>query len=222
VAGGWEQEGGRLAARSLAEGDPTRWFDEMYAAGASGRVSMPWNRTEAHPLLSEWAEAHGLTGKRRRAVVVGCGLGADAEYIAGLGFDTVGFDISETAIEIARERTPGSEVDYVTADLLEPPDQWIRAFDLVVEIIAVQALPDPQRRQAIFNVGRMVAPRGTLLAIAAVRDDDAPADPSPPWPLGRDEVEAFADDGLRPIEIELAATPDRPEHPRWRAHFERP
>ena len=218
----WEQEGDRLASRSFAQGDPTGWFDQLYAAGASGRVSMPWNRTEPHPLLVDWAEASGLTGRGRRAVVVGCGLGADAEYIAGLGFETVGFDISETAIEIARQRSPGSAVDYLAADLLDPPEEWLRAFDLVVEVITVQALPDPPRRQAIHNVGRLVGPRGTLLAIAAVHDDDAPSDPSPPWPLRREDVEAFGADGLRPIEIEIATTPDRPARGRWRAQFERP
>jgi SAM-dependent methyltransferase len=213
--GDWEQEGDRLASRSFAEGDPTGWFDRLYAAGASGRVSMPWSRAEPHPLLVEWAQARGLTGAGRKAVVVGCGLGADAEYLARLRFDTVGFDISETAIAIARQRSPGSGVDYVTADLLDPPDQWLRAFDLVVEVITVQALPDPPRGQAIRNVGRLVGAGGTLLVIAAMHDDDAPDDPNPPWPLRRDEVEAFGADWLRPVEIEVADG-------RWRAEFERP
>jgi SAM-dependent methyltransferase len=213
--GDWEEEGDRLASRSFAEGSATGWFDQLYAAGVSGRVSMPWNRTEPHPLLVEWTEARGLTGAGLKAVVVGCGLGADAEYVAGIGFDTVAFDISETAIAIARERSLGSAVDYVTADLLELPDEWLRAFDLVVEIITVQALPDPPRRQAIHNVGRLVGPGGTLFVIAAMHDDDEPDDPNPPWPLRREEVEAFADDGLRPVEIEIA-------HGRWRAEFERP
>jgi SAM-dependent methyltransferase len=213
--GDWEREGDRLASRSFAEGDPTGWFEQLYAAGASGRVSMPWSRTEPHPLLVEWARAQGLAGSGRKAVVVGCGLGADAEHVAGLGFDTVGFDISETAIEIARQRSPGSAVDYATADLLDPPDHWLRAFDLVVEVITVQALPDPPRGQAIRNVGRLVGPGGTLLVIAAVHDDDAPDDPNPPWPLRRDEVEAFGADGLRSVEIEIADG-------RWRAQFERP
>ena len=44
-------------------------------------------------------------------MVVGCGLGADAEYIASLGFDTTGFDttgfdISGTAIRLARQGFP--------------------------------------------------------------------------------------------------------------------
>ena len=55
---------------------------------------------------------------------------------------------------------------YLVADLLNPPADWLHAFDLVVEIISVQALPDPSRRQAIINVGRLVAPAGTLLVVA--------------------------------------------------------
>jgi SAM-dependent methyltransferase len=217
----WEEEEERVAAQSLASGDPTGWFEQLYAAGASGRVTMPWNRAEAHPLLVEWAEKRQLNGGGRRALVVGCGLGADAEYIAARGFDTVGFDISDTAVRIARQRHPESAVRYVAADLLDPPPEWLRAFDLVVEIITVQALPDPPRRQAITNVSRLVGPAGTLLAIAAVHDGDHPADANPPWPLRRDEIEAFATDGLHVAQIELVPLPEDPNEKRWRAEFRR-
>ena len=69
---------------------------------------MPWDRDEPHALLREWAEAHDLRGEGRRAVVVGCGLGADAEYLSRLGFATTGFDIAATAVRLARERHPGT------------------------------------------------------------------------------------------------------------------
>jgi SAM-dependent methyltransferase len=137
---------------------------------------MPFNRAEPHPLLVEWAENRQLAGGGRPAVVVGCGLGADAEYIAGRGFNTVGFDISETAVRLARQRHPGTSVRYVAADLLDPPREWLRSFDIVVEIITVQALPEPPRRQAIANIARLVATDGTLLVIAAIHDDNKPAD----------------------------------------------
>jgi hypothetical protein len=61
----------------------------------------------------------------------------------------VAFDVAETAIRVARQRHPGTAVDYVVADLLRPPAAWSRAFDLVVEIITVQALAEPSRRSAI-------------------------------------------------------------------------
>ena len=182
---------------------------------------MPWARTDPHPLLVQWAEAKALVGAGRRAVVVGCGLGADAEYVAGLGYDTVAFDIAETAVRVARERFPDSTVQYGTADLLDPPAQWLAAFDLVVEIITVQALPEPYRGQAIVNVGRLVAPGGTLIAIAAARQEsDVPAQ-APPFPLTRAEVDAFATDGLEPVLIEDVVDPRTPEQKRWRAEFRR-
>lgn len=215
-----DEEEARVAPRFLAAGDPTGWFEELYAAGESGRITMPWSRTEPHPLLVEWAQTHNLTGNGRRAIVVGCGLGADAEYIIRRGFQTVGFDISHAAVRIARQRHSGSAVRYVQADLLNPPHQWLRAFDLVIEIITVQALPDPPRRQAIINVGRLVATAGTLLVIAW-RHSKVPPPPPPPWPLSRSEIDAFATNGLTPLGVEALTLPGEADELRWRAQFRR-
>ena len=50
-----EEEEARLASASLAAGDPTGWFDRLYAAGARGQVPDPWRRRQPHPLLAHWA-----------------------------------------------------------------------------------------------------------------------------------------------------------------------
>jgi len=164
-------EPGRLVARALAAGDPTGWFEPLYAAAEEGAAVVPWDRGAPHWLLTAWAGRRALNGDGRRALVVGCGLGADAEYIAGRGFAVLAFDISASAIRAARRRFPGSAVDYQVADLLAPPAGWREAFDLVVESQTVQALPDPPRRDAIASIGRMVAPGGTLVVIALARAD---------------------------------------------------
>jgi SAM-dependent methyltransferase len=218
----WEDLADRLAARSIEAGDPTGWFDRLYAAGAAGEVAMPWDRMAPHPLLVQWTQARRPVESGRRAVVVGCGLGADAEHVAGLGYDTVAFDVAETAVRVARQRHPGTSVDYVTADLLDPPVEWLRGFGLVVEIITVQALPDPPRRAAIVNVGRLVAPGGTLLVIAARAEGTDGEAVGPPWPLTREEIDAFGTDGLSPVQIEETFDPRPPNRSRWRAEFHRP
>ncbi|GIF48004.1 methyltransferase type 12 [Asanoa ferruginea] len=164
--------------------------------------------------------ASAVAGDGRRALVVGAGLGRDAEFVAGLGFDVVAFDISETAIESARRRHPGSPVRYVAADLFDPPGEWIGAFDLVVESMTVQALPDPPRRSAIVQIGRFVARGGTLLVIAAGRDPSTVYE-GPPWPLTRPEIDAFAVGDLAPTSIEELRDGDAPIF-RWRAQFLRP
>jgi SAM-dependent methyltransferase len=212
----------RLASASYAKGDPTGWFEALYSAGEEGRVAMPWSRNAAHPLLVAWAARRGIQGGEEPAIVVGCGLGADAEYVSSLGYATTAFDISPTAIRLANRRHPASAVEYVTADLLDPPRKWRRAFHLVIDVITVQALPDPPRRDAIVNVGRLVAPGGTLVVIAAAAHPDAgePEKP-PPWPLQRGEIESFASDGLDIVEIEMATMPGEPTERRWQAEFHR-
>lgn len=215
----WEEEEDRIAPRFLAADDPTGWFEELYAGGESGRITMPFSRTEPHPLLTEWA-GRRLAGAGGRAVIVGCGLGADAEYIAGRSFRTTAFDISEAAVRIAQRRHEGSPVDYVVGNLLDPPREWLGAFDLVVEIFTVQALPDPPRRQAIRNVSRLVAAEGTLIVIASIHGDSKTGEP-PPWPLTRAEIDAFATGGLTPVAIDIAELPGGVDQRRWRAEFQR-
>jgi threonine dehydrogenase-like Zn-dependent dehydrogenase len=208
-----------LAAQSLAADDPTGWFERLYAEAEEGRAVVPWFRGAPRPTLVEWAEERGVTGGGRRALVVGAGLGDDAEYVAGLGFDTVAFDISASAVRAAQRRFPESTVDYRAADLLHPPAEWREAFDLVVESFNVQALPKPVQPEAIVQVGHLVRRGGTLLVIAFVADGE-PDDSGPPWPLTRAEVESFATGGLRAVQV--AEVPDGSGGARWVAEFTRP
>ena len=112
------------------------FFERMYAEG-----NTPWDRGAPRPLLVEWAGNRGLRGEGRRALVVGAGLGWDAEYVASLGFSTVAFDFAPSAVRMAVEAHPGSPVTYVVADVLAAPPEWAQAFDLVVECLTVQSLP---------------------------------------------------------------------------------
>ncbi|GAA2760261.1 class I SAM-dependent methyltransferase [Actinopolymorpha rutila] len=215
----------RLAAESLTAHDPIGWFERLYAETASAGGSepgegpaIPWDRGTPHPLLADWAQERRLAGAGRRALVVGCGFGRDAEFLARLGYDTVAFDVSSTAVEEARRRHPTSPVSYVTADLLDPPADWVGAYDLVVESMNVQALPDPPRADAIARIGPLVAPGGTLLVIQVAGDDDAGRVQGPPWPLSRAEIDAFATGDLRPVRIERLRN-DADDPGRWRAEF---
>jgi SAM-dependent methyltransferase len=139
----WQPLTAELAERSLAADDPTGWFEPLYAAGRAGTVKMPWDDRRRTPLLM--AMLGELDAEGRAAAVVGCGLGQDAEEVARRGFRTTAFDVSPSAVAIARDRHPDSPVDYRVADLLDLPAGWQQAFDLVVEIVTVQSLPPPSR-----------------------------------------------------------------------------
>jgi SAM-dependent methyltransferase len=201
----------QVIAESLRSGDPTGWFEDLYAASRREGFTMPWDDGEPNEELAAWLDGRAGSGA---ALVVGAGPGRDAELVAARGYATTAFDVSPTAIEAARERFPSSPVTYTVADLLDPPAEWGAAFDLVVEVFTVQSLPEPPRADAIRSVAGFVAPGGTLLVVATARDDGTPDPAGPPWPLLRDEVESFADGDLELVRLE------RLGH-RWRAELRR-
>ncbi|TCM38179.1 bifunctional 2-polyprenyl-6-hydroxyphenol methylase/3-demethylubiquinol 3-O-methyltransferase UbiG [Kribbella sp. VKM Ac-2568] len=211
----------RFAHESLEKEDPTGWFERLYSAAEDGQAVVPWDRGGAHPLLSDWVQTAEPDGTGKQALVVGAGTGWDAELVADLGYETIAFDISPTAIETAKRAHPNTKATYQTADLLNPPADWHRAFDLVVEIYTVQALPIALQAEATKRVGEFVRVGGSLLVIAAARADDEPdaAVEGPPWPLTRAGIDAFAIGDLRLIQLDRSPSPNDPTIYRWRAEY---
>jgi SAM-dependent methyltransferase len=128
-------------------------------------------------------------------MVVACGVGDDAEYLASRGWDVSAFDISATAIEWSRERAPDSVVDYRVADLFALPAEWIREFDLVVEVWTIQSIIPNKTRQAINSIAELVADGGTLLVSTLTSSDVDPGN-GPPWPVYPAALDGFTDAGL--------------------------
>jgi SAM-dependent methyltransferase len=219
VTGGrdWDDLADELGVRAVADGDPTRWYDELWSAAARGEVALPWDHTEPHPLLADWVAEHG-DGVGRRAVVVGCGLGADSELLARHGFRTTAFDIAPAAVAAVRERYPRSPVDYREGDLLDlagASADLVGVFDLVFEIYTLQALHPSLRERAVAGVHGLLAPGGSALVVQMVRRDDEPRTAEPPWTLTRAEMAAVAG-GEVVLESLAEVLPAGRVNPLWR------
>ena len=211
-----------LAAEYIRKGDPLGWFEALYQEGAEGKATVPWNDMEPNPRLLDFSKTHRCETAGKRAVVIGSGFGDDAEQLATWGFKTTGFDVSKTAIDAAQKRFPQSQVEYVVADMFDPPAEWLGGFDFVLEIYTVQSFPAEMRPKAIVAVSQFVAPGGLLLVIARGRADDEPEGEGPPWPLMRDELNGFLRAGLKQESFEDYAEPEPPWVRRFRVLYRRP
>jgi SAM-dependent methyltransferase len=211
-----------LARESLERGDPVGWFEPLYAEANGDPSAIQWADLRPNPHLAAWLDrqdAPSLAGKR--ALVIGSGLGDDAEDLARRGCDVTAFDISPTAIAWTARRFPGSSVSYTVADLLAPPDGWIGAFDLVVEVYTLQVLPPDARRIAAERIVSLVAPGGALLVVARGRDPEDP-EGAMPWPLTRDDLGCFVAVGLTEIRFEDFDDPEDPGVRRFRVEYRAP
>ncbi|HEX5499720.1 MAG TPA: class I SAM-dependent methyltransferase [Thermomicrobiales bacterium] len=208
----------QLLAASLERGDPVGWFEPLYAEANGDAAAIQWADLRPNPHLTAWLNRAAAAGAGRRALVVGCGLGDDAEELARRGFAVVAFDIAPTAVAWCRRRFPASSVEYVVADVLAPPAAWAGLFDLVVEAYTLQVLPPGARQSALERIARFVAPGGTLLLIARGREpEDDPG--AMPWPLTRAELDPFNQHGLTQIRFDDYADPDEPSVRRFRVEY---
>ena len=209
-----------LATEATEAGRPSDWFEVLYQESKGDTNQIPWAKLTPHPYLSEWLDQQGIQGDGKTALVVGCGLGDDAEALAAVGFTVTAFDVAPSVIAWCQKRFPDSSVQYQEADLLALPSDWSQAFDLVVEIRDIQALPLSVRTDAIKAVATTVAPAGSLFLVTRIRPTEAPPE-GPPWPLSEAELHQFQESGLTERQRTVFTVSDHPPVTQVRLVYER-
>jgi SAM-dependent methyltransferase len=190
-----------LAAEFLEKGDATGWFDALYAEAEGNHEHIPWADLEPNKYLVKFAEKTNLQGDGRKALVVGCGLGDDARFLHDLGFAVTAFDISPTAIEWAKKLHVETSIDFQVIDLFNPPPEWHRAFEFVLEVYTIQPLPLEIREKVVDSIAQFVAENGKLALVTRGREDDEqPLEL--PWALSRKDLSRFEFNGLKQIYFE--------------------
>ncbi|MCA9038221.1 MAG: class I SAM-dependent methyltransferase [Planctomycetales bacterium] len=210
----------QLDNEAVADGRPLDWFEELYSQVAGDESGIPWADMRLNPNLATWLEDRRGSVTRQSALVVGCGLGDDAEELASLGWDVTAFDISPTCIDWCHRRFPDSSVNYLAADLFDAPPEWQRTFDFVFESYTLQVLPPDLRSSAIQLIANFVSSGGRLLVIS--RGRDATDDPGQmPWPLLREELDGFRNCGLNVVRFENYIENEEPPVRRFRVDYQR-
>ena len=107
------------------------WYNQRH----TDQGSQSWRPQEAYAVFLDQlgAAAPG------RLLDVGCGAGQLLKAAADRGLETVGVDISDVAIDIARKTSPDSEFKVGEGDRLDFPDGH---FDYVVCLGALEHFPD--------------------------------------------------------------------------------
>lgn len=203
----------KIAAAFAEKGDATGWFDALYLEADGNNEHISWADLLPNRFFCEWAEKTSLKGDGRKALVVGCGLGDDAKYLYDLGFKVTAFDISPTAIEWAKRLHKDTDIQFETADLLQPPEAWLAknnpsaitcgtgGFDFVLEVYTIQPLPLEMRPKVIDAIAAFVAPASELVVVTRGREDDEePVEL--PWALSRKDLSRFDENGLTQTHFE--------------------
>ena len=169
-----------------AHNHASAWFDDLYTKHKDEHSNIPWARLDVNPLLKSYLdEKQKHSGK---ALVIGCGLGDDAKALEVAGYEVIAIDVSQKALELAKERFPDSSITFEKQDIFDMPKKYYEYFDFVFEAFTIQSLPVEFREKMIEAVAKMVAINGKLLLVAHKREHEFEG---PPWPLKQEEVNLF-------------------------------
>ncbi len=208
----------QIAAKFIEQNDPTGWFEELYSQANGNSQEIPWADLTANPNLTRWLDANYIQGNDKKALVVGSGLGDDAETLSELGFEVTAFDIAPSAIAWSQKRFPASKVKYLVADALKLEKSWENKFDFILESYTLQAVPDFIRQQIIKNITKYLKPLGTLLVICRGREITEELTDLP-YPLTKEELALFKELGLKQITLEDYIDKEDPPVRRFRVQY---
>ncbi len=191
--------------------DPTGWFDDIYKSAKGDFTEIFWADLEPSPYLVSWLKEEKIKKENKKACVIGCGVGDDAEALSQFGFDVIAFDISPEAINLCKNRYPNTKVNYVVADLFNYPIEWFKLFDVVYECNTIQVLPNIYRKKAREMMSSLISRDGYILVSCRSREENTMLDIIP-MPLSKSEMDEFVTlDNLK--EISFLAYDDTQEPP---------
>ena len=132
---------------------------------------IPWVLEIPPDALTQLVESGKV--KPCKSVDLGCGTGNYAIYLASVGFDVTGIDISPTAIRIAEEnaKNKGIKCNFLVADVLGGLDEVKEAFDFVYDWGLLHHLFPADRGKYVENVHRILNPGGKYLSVCFSEKD---------------------------------------------------
>jgi len=197
-----------------AHNKASAWFDDLYKNNKESHENIPWARQAVNPLLQSYLD--DVVEHKGSALVIGCGLGDDAKALEEAGYEVTAIDVSQTALDLAKEKFSDGNIIFEKQDIFDMPLKYDAYFDFVFEAFTIQSLPVEFREKMIEAVVKTIASHGELLLVAHKREGMFGG---PPWPLTKEEVDLFTHHGLRELSFELHTEESKISKTRFRVHY---
>lgn len=138
-------------------------YDDKKRADAYATLEFPATYYLAFRDLPAIIEEHV---RGRKALDFGCGTGRSTRFLGDLGFDSVGVDIAEHMLALARERAPQGEYRLIPDG--DPGLLPADAFDLVLSAFTFDNIATMEKKVALFrSLKDLLGPGGRIVNLVS-------------------------------------------------------
>lgn len=193
---------------------PSGFFAEAYEG------TPPWDIGRPQPVFERLADEQQIVGP---VLDAGCGTGENALFLAARGFEVVGVDAVETALQAARDkaRQRGLEAEFLVHDALSL-DGLGRTFMTVIDSGLFHTFDDDERESWRRSLAAVLRPGGRYFMLGF---SDLETRPGGPRRLSRAEIEdVFGRTPFRVLQTErtgMATLLEGEDRHAWLARIER-
>jgi len=159
-------------------------WNERYITG-----SLPWDTNEPDDHLVQLIESKTIPSGK--ALEVGCGTGTNSIWLASQGFDVLGVDVAQAAIDMAKLKKKDSSLscEFAALDFIHD-DSLPQSFDFVFDRGCFHSFDDEKDRILFAkHVSEVLKTGGIWLSLVGSTEGD-PRDSGPPRRTARDIVKA--------------------------------
>jgi len=165
------------------------FFDNIYKNTNDTHSNIPWATLNANIYLKDYLDNNEMV-KNKKALVIGCGLGDDANELSLKGYEVDAIDISDHAISLAKKRFQDKNINFKVEDIFDLPKSMINSYDFIYEGLTIQSIHPQYRESLIKIIYSLNKSNGELLLYTNIQND-SDSFGGPPWPLYRKDLEIF-------------------------------
>lgn len=161
-----------MAALEIAIMQDKKWESEYRNPKLVTKAEEP--QSDTLKFLKWLRKEMGFSVEGARVLDVGSGTGRNANYLAGLGAEVAGLEISDTALKLAKERAVNvvGTATYHKQDIGSKYPFEDKTFDIALDVMSSNSLLEKGREICVSELSRTLKPGGWLYIKALCKDGD--------------------------------------------------
>lgn len=144
-------------------------MNEIYSQNSWEEI--PWNFKRIPEKIRDYIESGKI--KPGKTLDIGCGVGNYSNWLAENGFDVTGIDLSDKAIELAKEKYKQDKLNFICGDIIDESLFEEEKFDFIFDWQVLHHLLPEKGEVFVERVSQLLEDKGVYISVCFSEESKA-------------------------------------------------